>query len=148
MVSSLGNLQWQGVDLHQSFWLTICYFFDPGNLNLTDPNRFSPQWIVSIVVAILGMTILTGLFISTFTNIIEQRVSAVKNGLITYKGIKEHSVVVGFNELTESVLRGLLESSEAGHTIILLTNQDMVMVRKALYGLTNNKQYEGRIDSI
>ena len=145
LVSSIGNLQWQGIDLHQSFWLTICYFFDPGNLNLTNPNRFSPQWIVSIVVAILGMTILTGLFISTFTNIIEQRVSAVKNGLITYKGIKEHSVVVGFNELTESVLRGLLESSEAGHTIILLTNQDMVMVRKALYGLTNNKQYEGRI---
>jgi len=147
LVYSVEDLRWEDSDLdkHQSFWLTVCYFFDPGNLNITNHNLMGYQWIISIVVAILGMTFLTGLFISTLTNIIEQRVSAVKNGLITYKGITCHSVVIGFCELTESVLRGILESSESGRKLILLTNHELDAVKKSLYSLTSKKEYDGQI---
>ena len=147
LVYSIDSIQWEDEKLnkHQSFWLTVCYFFDPGNLNLTNHLEFGPQSVISIIVAVLGMTILTGLFISTFTNIIEQRVTAVKSGLATYKHIKSHSVVIGFCELTESVILGILESCQSDRKIILLTNHDMESVRKSMYSLTNNKHYDGRI---
>lgn len=129
---------------HNTFWLTICYFFDQGNLNLTPFD--SPGWLggVSLIVAILGMTLLTGLFISTFTNIIERRVNMVKSGTVTYKKISSHSVVIGFCDLTESVIRGLLERSNDSK-VILLSNHDINDVSKSLYNLLHSNAYDGRI---
>ena len=89
---------------HETFWLTICYFFDPGNLNLTPHEAPDWQGVISLVVAVLGMTLLTGLFISTFTNVLDRRVSMVRAGLVTYKKIRNHSVVIGYCDLTESVI--------------------------------------------
>lgn len=149
LISSMETLHWDGDDQHlnsnQSFWLTLCYFFDPGNLNLTDHREPGAQGLISFVVALLGMTILTGLLISTFTNILEQRVTSVQKGLTTYKNIKGHSVVIGFCELTESVIRGILEMSEAERKVILLTNCDMDEVRKSMYNLTHYHDYDGQI---
>lgn len=147
LIDSIDHLHWDGDDSmhHESFWLTICYFFDPGNLSLT--NHITPgiQGAISLVVAILGMTILTGLFISTFTNIIEQRVESVKSGLITYKSIKNHTVVIGFCDLTESVIRGVLGQRTDERKVLLLTGCDMGLVRKSLFNLTHNKEYDGQI---
>lgn len=129
---------------HNTFWLTICYFIDPGNLNLTPFD--SPGWlgVISFIVAILGMTLLTGLFISTFNNIIERRVNMVKSGTITYKKINNHSVVIGFCDLTEGVIRGLLESDN-NSKVILLSNHDIDNVNKSLYNLQKHKDYDGRV---
>ena len=129
---------------HQTFWLTICYFFDPGNLNLTPHDNPGLQGGISLIVAILGMTLLTGLFISTFTNVIDRRVAKVRAGEVTYKGIHGHSVVIGYCDLTESVIRGLLED-DVDAKVIMLTNHDIEDVRKSLYRLLNSKEYDGRI---
>lgn len=129
---------------HQTFWLTICYFFDPGNLNLTPHAEPGLQGGISLIVAILGMTLLTGLFISTFTNVIDRRVAKVRAGEVTYKGIHGHSVVIGYCDLTESVIRGLLED-DVDAKVIMLTNHDIEDVRKSLYRLLNSKEYDGRI---
>lgn len=129
---------------HETFWLTICYFFDPGNLNLTPHEAPDWQGVISLVVAVLGMTLLTGLFISTFTNVLDRRVSMVRAGLVTYKKIRNHSVVIGYCDLTESVIRGLLEGDDS-MKVVLLTNQDIENVRKSLYSLLNNKDDDGRI---
>lgn len=129
---------------HETFWLTICYFFDPGNLNLTPHADPGWQGFLSLIVAVLGMTLLTGLFISTFTNVLDRRVSMVRAGLVTYRKIRNHSVVIGFCELTESVIRGILEC-DAKAKVILLTNHDIENVRKSLYSLLGNIEYDGRV---
>lgn len=129
---------------HHTFWLTICYFFDAGNLNITPKDKPGILGLVSLVVAVLGMTLLTGLFISTFTNVLENRKSLVKSGLVTYKKIRNHTVVIGFCELTESVIRGIMNCEEESK-VILLTNHDLEDVRKALYNLLNCKEFDGRI---
>lgn len=90
------------------------------------------------------MTLLTGLFISTFTNVIDRRVAMVRAGEVTYKGICGHSVVIGYCDLTESVIRGLLED-DVDAKVIMLTNHDIEDVRKSLYRLLNSKEYDGRI---
>lgn len=129
---------------HQTFWLTICYFFDPGNLNLTPHAEPGLQGGISLIVAILGMTLLTGLFISTFTNVIDRRVGKVRAGEVTYRGIRGHSVVIGYCDLTESVIRGLLEGVDDAK-VIMLTNHDIEDVRKSLYRLLKSKEYDGRV---
>ena len=91
------------------------------------------------------MTLLTGLFVSTFTNIIEQRVEAVKSGAITYKGIHSHFVIIGFCELTEPVIRGIFEKYGNDSKILLLTKEDVNSVRESLYDILNAKQYDGQL---
>lgn len=148
LIDSISNLHWNGADPlndHQSFWLTICYFFDPGNLNITNHLNPGVQGIISLIVAILGMTILTGLFVSTFTNIIEQRVDAVKSGAITYKGIHSHFIVIGFCDLTEAIIRGIFEKQGNNSKIILLTKEKISSVRESLYEILNSKQYDGQL---
>lgn len=139
--ASKGNNPIEG---HKTFWLTICYFFDPGNLNLTPHEGPFLQGVISLIVAVLGMTLLTGLFISTFTNVLDRRVSMVRAGLVTYKKIRKHSVVIGFCEQTESVIRGLLEYNN-DVKVVLLTNHNIEEVRKSLYSLLNNNIYDGRV---
>lgn len=149
LIDSINELHWNGsdtpLDNHHSFWLTICYFFDPGNLNITNHLNPGIQGVISLIVAILGMTLLTGLFVSTFTNIIEQRVDAVKSGAITYKGIHSHFVIIGFCELTESVIRGIYEKYGNDSKILLLTRENINSVRESLYDILNAKQYDGQL---
>lgn len=149
LIDSINELHWNGsntpLDSHHSFWLTICYFFDPGNLNITNHLNPGIQGVISLIVAILGMTLLTGLFVSTFTNIIEQRVDAVKSGAITYKGIHSHFVIIGFCELTEPVIRGIFEKYGNDSKILLLTKEDIDFVRESLYEILNAKQYDGQL---
>ena len=149
LIDSINELYWNGIDSplgeHQSFWLTICYFFDAGNLNIT--NHLDPgiQGVISLIVAILGMTLLTGLFISTFTNIIEQRVNSVNSGTITYKGIRSHFVIIGFCEITESVIRGIFEKYGKNSKVILITKENIHTVRESLYDIVTSKQYDGQL---
>ena len=149
LIDSINELHWNGTDSpldnHHSFWLTICYFFDPGNLNITDHLNPGIQGVVSIIVAILGMTLLTGLFVSTFTNIIEQRVESVKSGTITYKGISSHFVIIGFCELTEAIIRGIFEKCGKDSKIVLLTKENVNAVRESLYDILNSNQYDGQL---
>jgi hypothetical protein len=149
LIDSINELHWNGKDIpldnHHSFWLTICYFFDPGNLNITDHLNPGIQGVISIIVAILGMTLLTGLFVSTFTNIIEQRVESVKSGTITYKGISSHFVIIGFCELTEAIIRGIFEKHGRDCKIVLLTKENINAVRESLYDILNSNQYDGQL---
>lgn len=149
LIDSINELQWNGtdspIDNHQSFWLTICYFFDPGNLNITNHLNPGIQGFVSLIVAILGMTLLTGLFVSTFTNIIEQRVESVKSGTITYKGISSHYVIIGFCDLTEAIIRGIFEKQGKDSKIILLTKEHIDSVRESLYDILNSNQFDGQL---
>ena len=149
LIDSISELYWNGadssIDSHHSFWLTICYFFDPGNLNITNHINPGIQGVVSLIVTILGMTLLTGLFVSTFTNIIEQRVDSVKSGAITYKGIHSHFVIIGFCKLTEAIIRGILEKYGKSSKILLLTKEDINTVRESLYDILKSKQHDGQL---
>lgn len=146
LIETVPDLYWgnEKITGHRSLWLTICYFFDPGNLSLTNHNTLEWQSVVSMIVAVLGMTILTGLFISTFTNIIEQRVKSAKAGLTTYKSISGHYVVIGHCELTESVIRGIFDSHR-NSKVILLTNTDIKTVKQELHNLITAREYQGQL---
>lgn len=149
LIDSINELYWNGtntpLDEHQSFWLTICYFFDAGNLNITNPLNPGVQGVVSLIVAILGMTLLTGLFISTFTNIIEQRVNSVNSGTVTYKRIHSHFVIIGFCDMTEAIIRGIFEKYGKDSKIVLITNESINAVRESLYDIVTSKQYDGQL---
>lgn len=133
----------------------LFHFLDPGNLYM-EQHQNGQVGLFSTITALLGMILFSGLLISTITNIIERRVSDVNQGLIYYKGMRDHYVVIGFGEVTMSLIEDIFLSCneccslgirrfqdlskdvtrELAHklpTIVILTNQNVPKVRAKVY---------------
>ncbi|MCD8033691.1 MAG: hypothetical protein LUF83_05235 [Alistipes sp.] len=116
----------------------IYHFLDPGYLN--DDETPAVQGFM-LLISLTGMVLLGGLLITTLSNIVERRVSGVERGLVTYPGIRDHYVVIGYGEIAVCLLQNIFrhESERLPKTgkrpaerlpkIILLTNQDIPCVR-------------------
>ena len=74
-------------------WMVYNNFVDSGNQVEVQGglNRF----LVTIM-SLCGTVLLSGVLISTISNIIERRVDAIKSGKVTYRKIKQHYVIIGF----------------------------------------------------
>lgn len=116
----------------------IYHFLDPGYLN--DDETPAVQGFM-LLISLTGMVLLGGLLITTLSNIVERRVSGVERGLVTYPGIRDHYVVIGYGEIAVCLFQNIFrhESERLPKTgkrpaerlpkIILLTNQDIPCVR-------------------
>ncbi|HXK76509.1 MAG TPA: hypothetical protein PLK40_08570, partial [Bacteroidaceae bacterium] len=91
------------------------------------------------------------------TNIISRRAEKVMRGEITYKHIKDHYVVVGYSQLTESIIHTLYKKEMAKiegaayrvggrkmevSKVLLLTNQNMEEVRRNLSSTLDKKVFD------
>lgn len=108
------------------------YFFDAGNLHAETSTSAK---IISPFVSFIGMVFLGGLLITTLTNIVERRINNVSNGLVTYKGIRGHVVIIGYGEITVCLLNDIfkheIQKSDKNclPKVIILTSQDAKRVR-------------------
>ncbi|MDO4163913.1 MAG: hypothetical protein Q4D56_05940 [Bacteroides sp.] len=105
-----------GVNWTERLWTVYYNFTDPGN------QREVQGWGNRIVVGIIslsGSILLGGLLISTISNIIERRVEVVRAGLMTYRHIAEHYVLIGFNELTVSIIIELHRANPSTRILLM-----------------------------
>ena len=109
----------------------LYHLIDPGNLSLETNNAVGIQVFTGIVAA-LGMVLLSGLLISTLTNVVERRVSDIEDGKVVYNSINGHYVVIGYGSLVVSIIRNVF-ANETNRRIIILTSQDVRSARADLF---------------
>lgn len=134
----------------------LYYFFDAGNLH--EETSVTAK-ILSPVISFLGMVLLGGLLITTLTNIVGRRVDNVSKGLVTYRGVRDHYVIIGFGDITVCLLNDIFKhaetESEKGKLpkVVILTSQDAQRVRAQVqsqlpwYQEHNVLIYSGDIES-
>ena len=109
----------------ERLWAVYNNFVDPGNQieETAWPNR-----ILVGLISISGSVLLGGVLISTISNIIERRVGVVYAGRMTYRNIKNHYVLIGFNELSINMIRELYDECPSAR-ILLMSGMESATVR-------------------
>ena len=116
-----------------------------------EEDMLLPQ-IIAGIIGLLGSILLTGLLISTFSNIFERRVEAIRLGKVTYKNIRNHYVIIGFSEITVSLIKELCKKAETSK-IIIMSGQETEYVRRSLQAQLDKEEekpitlYFGNIES-
>ncbi|MFR9504240.1 MAG: hypothetical protein SNH73_07330 [Rikenellaceae bacterium] len=126
----------------------IYHFIDQGNQSMEHEQSILVQ-IFTFVISFFGMIFLNGMLISALSNTIERRVSNIERGLVTYKSLNDHIVIIGYSEMTICLINNILrdcnyDSStskffqrikmlKAIPQIIIFTNQDVEAVRTQVY---------------
>lgn len=116
-----------------------------------EEDMLLPQ-IIAGIIGLLGSILLTGLLISTFSNIFERRVEAIRLGKVTYKNIRDHYVIIGFSEITVSLIKELCKKAETSK-IIIMSGQETEYVRRSLQAQLDKEEekpitlYFGNIES-
>lgn len=134
----------------EQMWILYNNFVDSGNQ--FSQNSWENRLIVMII-SLLGSVLLGGVLISTISNIIERRIEFVRAGKAYYKSIRNHYVIIGYNNIIASLIRELhKEDSEA--VILVMSNQVSENVRHNLQAQLNKDEernvyiYFGNIESI
>lgn len=122
------------LDHQSSFWLTICYFLQDGLENIV-PDRPGAHGYIAVIIELLGSVMLSGVFVSFLINLISHRISRYEQGLITYKNITNHIVIVGHGKLTERLLREFLSDVKESGRVIVLSNADYIAVKRCYQSL-------------
>lgn len=129
------------------------HLIDPGNLSMESHNIIGIQVFTGVVVA-LGMVLLSGMLITTLTNVVERRVSDVLDGNVVYKRIRNHYVIIGYGSLVVSIIRNIYgKEGEPGRRILILTSQNVREARVDLFAQLPSEWekyihfYSGNIES-
>lgn len=107
-------------------WEAVYFrFTDAGEQTSSSPRARGLVMIISF----LGTIVLSGIFISTISNIIERRVDKFDKGLIRYN-FSNHIILFGYNEMTSHLVKQLYESSKyRDHIIVIHTSKPVKDVR-------------------
>ena len=131
----------------------LYHLIDPGNLSLETNNAVGIQ-VFTAIVAGLGMILLSGLLITTLTNVVERRVSDIEDGNVVYKSISGHYIIIGYGSLVVSIIRNIYaKESEHGKRILILTSQNVRSSRAHLFAQIPSEWeqfihfYSGNIES-
>lgn len=117
-------------------WQIYCHFIDPGDqMYIDDANK----WFV-VFVSFLGSLLMTGLLISTFSNILERRIERYANGTIHYN-LKNHIVIIGFDSMVPYLVRQLCANEKYnGSAILVATTEEIKNVRLELHTKLNDEE--------
>lgn len=115
-------------------------------LVLIDPGSGSESMssTLTIVCAILGLIIFSGMLISVISNVLERRVERYTKGETNYK-IKNHVVILGFNRSIPSLIKQILkEYMDEDPYILIMCNRNIEETRDWLHANISN-EYEDNI---
>lgn len=119
-------------------WAVYYHFVDPGNQHLAHNDV---RWL-ALIISFTGSLFMSGLLISTFSNIIERRVERVRNGLIYYR-MYRHVVILGFDNMVPALVRQIFETKQyTGCDILLQTAGDVEAVRMKLRSELSPQQFK------
>lgn len=134
----------------EQIWILYNNFVDSGNQ--FSQNGWGNRILVSII-SLLGSILLGGVLISTISNIIERRVDTIRNGKAYYKSISNHYVIIGYNNITTSLIKNLYKENPNA-AILVMSSKNSENIRRALQAhLDKNEEnntyiYFGNIESL
>lgn len=118
----------------------ITLFIDPGAIESMQPStRY-----FAIIVSITGLVMMTGMFISVLTNILDVHIDKVKNGE-THYALKGHIVIIGMDDLVPSLINQICsENKYEGSYILVQSTEEAENVRSRIHNVLD-KEKERRI---
>ena len=122
------------------FLRMITLFIDPGAIEKLQESTH----VFGIVVAICGMIMMTGMFISVLTNMLDVRVDKFRNGEICYD-LSNHVVIIGMDDLVPSLVEQICKSENfRGSYILVQSTEETEEVKSRIHNVLD-KEYEPRV---
>lgn len=125
---------------------------DPGQI---DHIKNGPEHQWSLLLGLIGVIAVTGITISTITNIVQRRVNQYLNGEVRYK-FNNHIVVIGFDEIAMAIIDQICKAvdfEKSPRDILIMSNQSSNEIRQSINTIVDKKHekyiyvYRGRKDS-
>ena len=122
------------------FLRMITLFIDPGAIEKLQESTH----VFGIVVAICGMIMMTGMFISVLTNMLDVRVDKFRNGEICYD-LSNHVVIIGMDDLVPSLVEQICKSENfQGSYILVQSTEETEEVKSRIHNVLD-KEYEPQV---
>ena len=129
-LSGISALYSPGGEDSQGKWYDILLvLIDPGSGSSSMSTPFT------ILCAILGLIIFSGMLISVISNVLERRVEAYQNGETSYN-MQDHILIIGYNNSVPSLVRTLRtkdNNKDEDMFIVILSGQATEDVRNRLH---------------
>ncbi len=122
-------------------WQLYYFFADPGT---QASPEYSSNWarVIGLIMSTLGSIFLSGLLISTITNVFERRADRWRTGFSYYR-LKNHIVIIGSDQMVHGLVNQLCESTT--DAIVVMTSTNVEQMRNSLRAALKNKSDRGRI---
>lgn len=122
------------------FLRMITLFMDPGAIEKLQ----SSTHVFGVIVAFIGIVLMTGLFISVLTNMLDVRVDKVRSGEICYN-LRGHVVIIGMDDLVPSLVEQICYSEKfKGSYILVQSTLKAEEVRSRIHNVLE-KEMESRV---
>ena len=129
-LSGISALYSPGGEDSQGKWYDIMLvLIDPGSASSSMSTPFT------ILCAILGLIIFSGMLISVISNVLERRVEAYQNGETSYN-MQDHILIIGYNNSVPSLVRTLRtkdNNKDEDMFIVIQSGQTTEDVRNRLH---------------
>ncbi len=114
----------------------ICLFIDPGSVANVPAEL---RWF-SLIVAIMGLLLFTGLLISVVSNMLERHVERYREGNISYP-LEKHVVIIGFDEMVPMLVLQICTDPQYEDCYILIQSvQPSSEVRNRIHTALDTEQ--------
>lgn len=118
----------------------VTLFIDPGAIGYLKES----SQIFGIIVAVCGLIIMTGMFISVLTNMLDVRVEKVRGGN-THYNLKDHVIIIGMDDLVPSLIKQICYSEKFGNAYVLVqSTMEADEVKSRIHNVLDKKM-ESRI---
>ena len=135
------NVESKDVATMSDWWLFYYLFADPGNqMSLDYSGHFAR--VIAMVISTFGSICLSGLLISTITNVFERRSERYKTGFRYYK-LQNHIVIIGSDQMVYGLVNQLIDSTDS--IIVVMTSENVEHTRNALRANIKDKRHRNRI---
>lgn len=113
-------------------WRIVELFLDPGAfVDPSDGEISHTQRIATLIIALVGAVLFTGMLVSVISNMLERRVEKFRNGNIYYK-LNAHFVILGYDQMTQSLIKQICGLHPKGD-IVLQTTRSIPDIRQSLH---------------
>lgn len=122
------------------FLRMVTLFIDPGAIEKLQNSTH----VFGVVVALLGLAMMTGMFISVLTNMLDVRVDKVRNGEVCYN-LSNHVVIIGMDDLVPSLVKQICQSGKfRGAYVLVQSTLEAEEVRSRIHNVLE-KNEESRV---
>lgn len=136
---------------------TYMLISDPGTIldSFKKDSISSAYFPFLCIISIVGFILFCGVMISVFSNIIQRRVDDYINGAIRYKHLKNHIVIIGYDEIMPSLVKQKCQDPQCRDSdFLILSKKNSVDVREQVTSMLTKEEekriivYCGRRDSV
>jgi len=128
-------------DITDQGWSIIAQMIDPGNQHMVGDDDWKIRLFV-LLISLSGTFAFGGLLISTITNVFEQRVSMVREGMVNYH-FSGHTVILGYHDITKGLVQQLIERQKPNPgKIVILAEGNVPEIRKNLKSEIPKQQFK------